>query len=271
MKKIIALISIFFFVNIMYSKFTFANQVATINGSGNEITSSESTQKVRKWSFGVGLQWFASRSEKTYLAALKTAGLGGKEWVKDGFLGGYKPIEDPQRERVGYRHYYYLERMIKKPLVVGGLYTRFEGAKLQGWDPESWVSIDVSDKGSGYYIYALTRSERTKSLSLQAGLGVGANRITYIAKAYPELGMPDDKSIGPKLTKWSPGAYISVGADITISGLFIIGSHIHYWYIPPLVVDPYIINYRGFMYEFPEQKINFGGFSVGITIGFRPF
>lgn len=271
MKKIIALISIFFFVNIMNSKFTFANQPASINESGNEITSSESTQKVRKWSFGVGLQWFASRSEKTYSAALKTAGLGGKKWVADGFLGKYKYLKNPQSEMVGYRYYYYVERMIKKPFFVGGLYTCFGSAKLQGWDPEAWISIDVSDKGKGYYIYALASSDRTKSFSLQAGLGVGATKIIYIATAYSELGTSDDKTIGPKLTKWSPGIYISVGADITIFGLFIIGSHIHYWYVPPLVVDPYIINYRGFRYEFPEQKINFGGFSIGITIGFRPF
>jgi len=269
MRKMNMYVLIIFAGFILINTLSFAVSSGPIQSSDeSETTFQRGELKIRNWTLGSGIQWAAS-SEKAYKKSLKAAGFGGREHVGNGFFGKYEPVADPQIERPGYRYYFYLERRIREPFSIGALYTQFKGAELEGWDHDVWHEIHMTDEGNGYYIYGLAQSDITKALSSQIALGVGAMQVTYIAELHGWL--EAENSIGPNLSAWSPGAYVSAGVDIILFNTLIIGSRIHYWYTPPLVVDSYTINYRGFLYEFNERKFNFGGFGVGIIVGMRPF
>jgi hypothetical protein len=246
---------IFLFVNIVCT-FSFANNPEKDESSHAE----KASVKVQDWKFGLCVQWFRSRSDNTYLNALESAGLKGKD-ARSG-----ETLASPRKVFFGMRANIYIERLIKNPFTIGGLVTFYKSAEFEGCDPDNLISIDIYNLDIGYYIYGLPHTDRDKSPCLQAGFGLGATKTTYIAEALYDADTIRQDGPQPNITNWSSTAIIFCGIHINLSKKLYLGRHLNYWYVSSITIDPSTINYRGLSYQFPDQKISFGGFSIGIAL-----
>ncbi|MBN1781347.1 hypothetical protein JW948_09500 [bacterium] len=241
------------------------------NPPGNENTDLYQKDRVQmgNWSLGCGIQWFNSQSGKAYSKAFKQAGFTGCHF--DWFTA--YATDELDEERGDFRRYYFIERQINAYLSAGGLFTKFYGMEVIGYDLGHDTEIHAIDDGEGYYLYALARKERIRSRSvvqaLQAGCGAGVARIRFSEKVDNWHLWDSVKAAGPEYARWVPSGFITCGCQTILFRTIILGFDVHYWYVVPVRTGGFTIDYNGIPYQLDEQKIDFGGWGYGVVIGLR--